>query len=191
MSVVHIDSQCVVDNEGRARNLASALARGHPPCELQPERPERLAIVAAGPSVPDFLDEIATFDHVWSVNGAYGYLIDQGIICDGFIGVDPLPTLSGYFGKAHKHTTYYLSAECDPSVFDVLQGYNIRLWMPEQDGVDIKVTIPKIAGGTTAVTRTPFVARFLGYRDITLFGVDSSFRRSRYCYAEGEYPDDS
>lgn len=189
MAVTHIESRCVVDDEGCARNLASAVARNLPFIEEQPARTERLAIVASGPSVSAHLDEIKSFDHIWAVNGAYGYLIDQGIICDGFVGVDPLPSLAGYFDNAHERTTFYMSAHCDPSTFDVLKGFKVQLWTPEVDAATPK--LKRISGGTSAITRAPFVARELGFRDITLFGVDSSFNGSRYCYRDGDYPEDS
>ena len=49
-----------------------------------------------------------------------------------------------------------------------------------------------IYGGTTAVTRAPFLALALGYRDIKMIGVDSSYdkERGQYCYQWGTYKTD-
>lgn len=186
-----LESQCVVSEDDCERNLKNALARNLPFCEEMPERTDKLAVVAAGPSVPDYLDEIRKYDHVWAINGAYGYLIGLGIVPEGFVGCDPLPSLAGYFNKAHRDTTFYLSGLCDPAVFDVLESYDVRLWFPVQDAVPHLKKLPTVGGGTTAVTRAPFLAKFLGFRDVTLYGVDSSFNGSRYCYPDGTFPDDS
>ena len=192
MAYINVESRCVVDEDGRARNFANCIARGLPVLKKGLERTDKLAVVAAGPSVPAFLDEIKTFKNIWAVNGAYGYLIENGIVPSGFVGVDPLPTLSGYFGKANKNTTFYMSAQSDPSVFDTLKDYNVEIWVAEQTGFTNEHSdIPYLPGGTTAATRAPFVARHLGFRNVTLFGVDSSFGQNRYCYKDGTYPDDS
>ncbi len=197
MATTLLESHCVVSSDGCERNLVNVLARGLPLCKEQPERPDRLAIVAAGPSVPAFLDEIRTFEHIWAVNGAYNWLLDQGIIPTGFVGGDPLPGLAGYLTRASKKTTFYMSGLCDPSVFDILRDHDVRLWMPVQDTVPDAKGLPLIGGGTTVVTRAPFLGRFLGFADQTMYGVDSSFlitpdgKIHRYCYDHGTYPEDS
>lgn len=191
MKVREIESTCVVSEENCTSNLRNSLSLDLPHCRELPERADKLAVVAAGPSVPDFLDEIHTFEHVWAINGAYGYLIDQGIMPTGVVLADPLPTLAGYFAKADKRTTFYASGLCDSSVFEALSGFDVQLWFPVQDAVPALKNCPTISGGTTAVTRAPFLAKFLGFRDVTLFGVDSSYDQGRYCYPDGSYPDDS
>lgn len=187
----HIDSQCVVSEEDCEDNLRSSLALGLPHCKELPARTDKLAIVAAGPSVSDYLYEISQFKHIWAINGAYGYLIDQGIVPTGAVLVDPLPSLAGYFGMADKRTTFYASGLCDPSVFEALSGFDVQLWFPVQDAVAALKDCPTIPGGTTAATRAPFLAKHLGFRDVTLYGADSSYAQGRYCYPDGSFPDDS
>lgn len=191
MKVVHLDSICVVNNDGCERNLAINLARNIPWVSAQPERTGKLAIVAAGPSVPDYLNEIREFENIWAINGAYDYLLSKGITPTGFVGVDPLPGLVDYITRAHRDTTFYISAICDPSVFDALKDHSVMMWFPEQKDIGFPDGTNSVSGGTTAVTRAPFVADMLGFRDITVFGADSSFKGSRYCYKEGTYPEDS
>lgn len=186
-----LDSQCVVSSEGCEQNMRSALSRGLPLCTPQPERTDRLAIVGSGPSVRDYLDELMGYENVWACNGAYGYLLSQGVVPNGFLGVDPLPGLAQYVGKAHPRTTFYLSALCDPEVFDALDGFNIEVWFPEQTGVKFPAGHWMIPGGTTGLTRAPFLARMLGFRDITIYGADSSAEAGRYCYEHGTYNEDT
>lgn len=190
--MIVLESQCVVSGEDCERNLASSLARGLPLSSPQHERTDPLAIVGSGPSVRDFLDDLKNWPgEIWAINGAYNYLLGQGIVPHGFVGVDPLPGLSQYVGKAHPKTTFYLSGLCDPAVFDALDGYKIEIWFPEQTGVRFPAGHWMIPGGTTGLTRAPFLGRMLGFRDITIYGADSSAENGRYCYEHGTYDEDT
>lgn len=190
--IVEIESCCVVEPEGCARNLQGSLARNLPKCEQQPERNGQLAIVGSGPSVRDYLSDLRGWPgEIWAVNGAYNYLLGEGIIPQGFMAVDPLPGLAEYLQDPRRETTFYVSALCDPSVFDALREHNVKLWFPVQDSVKYPPGLWMVSGGTTALTRSPFLAHMLGWRDLTYFGADSSFDKSKYCYTDGTYLEDS
>lgn len=182
-------STCVVDEAGRKRNLGSVMQRGLPMVQQLPEQTEPLAIVCSGPSVSDHLEELRAWNgSVWAINGAYHFLLDHGIVPDGFFGMDPLPGLAPYVARPHPKTTFYICSICDPAVFDRLDGFNVLLWNPDGEGVEYPDGQWVIGGGTTAVTRAPYLALLQGYRDITLFGVDSSFRNGDpYCYRYRTY----
>lgn len=186
-------STCVVDDAGRKANLASTLLRGLPMVEQLPDRDARLAIVASGPSVQDHLEEIRAWDgEVWAVNGAYRFLLGKGIVPQGFVGMDPLPGLAPYVEITDPRTTFYMCSICDPSVFDNLKDRKVLLWHPDGEGVDYPPDQWRIGGGTTVVTRAPYLALLQGWRDITLFGVDSSFAKGeRYSYRHGTFECDS
>lgn len=190
MGVTVLESTCVVASEGCEANLKSSLARGL--SRVTPLR-DPLAIVGSGPSLSEHLDELRSWPGtLWAVNGAYDYLLDQGIVPQGFVGVDPLPGLAEYVRKAHDHSTFYMSGLCDPAVFDALKTKNVVLWFPEQTGIKFPAGLWMTGGGTTALTRAPFLAHMLGFRDLTMFGADSSFKDDdRYCYKHGTYGEDS
>lgn len=182
-------STCVVNEAGRKHNLSKAMLRGLPLVQQLPERAEPLAIVASGPSVQDHLDELQSWaGKIWAINGSYDYLLDRGIVPDGFFGMDPLPGLAQYLEKPERKTTFYICSICDPAVFDNLVGHDVLLWHPDGEGVEYPPDQWVVGGGTTAVTRAPYLALLQGFRDITLYGVDSSFREgSAYCYRWGTY----
>lgn len=182
-------STCVVDEAGRKQNLSSVLQRGLPMVQQLTERTEPLAIVASGPSVSDYLDELRAWNgHIWAINGAYAYLIENGIVPGGFFGMDPLPGLAPYVEKPDPRTTFYICSICDPIVFDNLKDRDVLLWHPDGEGVEYPPDQWVVGGGTTACTRAPYLALLQGYRDITMYGVDSSFRNGEgYCYRWGTY----
>jgi hypothetical protein len=190
-----LESHCIVAEEGRLVNLKSNLARGLPVLsQAVPEHERPLLIVGSGPSVSGLIEYIKQWPgDVWAINGAYDFLLSHGLICEGFFGIDPLPELADYLRNANEYTTFYVSSFCDPAVLDALDGRKVMLWHAMAENRDV---FPEghqmIYGGTTAVTRAPFLALALGYRDINMIGVDSSYdkERGQYCYQWGTYKTD-
>ena len=185
-----LTSVCVVDSEGRKANLASAMARGLPMAIQLPERDGPLAIVASGPSAREHIEEFRAWPgEVWAINGAYDFLLDHGIIPKGFFGIDPLAGLADYVRNPQKETTFFLASTSDPSVFDALKDHDVQLFHPASEDMEFPDGWV-IGGGTTALTRVPYLGILRGWRDVTLFGADSSFDGRRYCYEWGRYPTD-
>jgi hypothetical protein len=195
MKAALLESHCIVAEEGRLANLKSNLARGLPVLsQAVPEHQRPLLIVGSGPSVSGLIEYIKDWPgDVWAINGAYDFLLSHGLICEGFFGIDPLPELADYLRNANEYTTFYVSSFCDPAVLDALEGRKVMLWHAMAENRDV---FPEghqmIYGGTTAVTRAPFLALALGYRDINMIGVDSSYdkERGQYCYQWGTYKTD-
>jgi hypothetical protein len=71
-----------------------------------------------------------------------------------------------------------------------LDGFKVELWFPVQDKL-YPEGATEITGGTSAIARAPFAAHTLGWRDMTIFGADSSFEDSRYCYRDVTFQEDS
>jgi hypothetical protein len=194
MSWTLLESICVLDNSELLKNVNANLERGLPLCKPLPERKTKLAIVGSGPSVRDYLEELRHFDgDVWAINGAYDCLQDHGIIADGFVACDPVPELIDYLKHPSHKTTFYIAGSVDPPVIDALKGYDVRLWFLEHE-IDYPkgYGIYKVKGGTTMLLRAPLLAHMLGYRDLTIYGADSSFDADdRYFYKHGRFAADS
>lgn len=186
------ETRCVVDKEGRASNLQRNLARGFSWAEKGSAREGKLAIVGSGPSVRSRLEVLREWaGEIWAINGAYDWLLSENIVPSGFFGVDPLPGLADYLKDARSETTFYIAGTCDPCVLDALEGRSVCLWFPEAEDRIYPESAMIVNGGTTALTRAPFMAFLMGWRDITLFGADASFEDRRYCYRDGTYEFDS
>ena len=62
----------------------------------------------------------------------------------------------------------------------------------ETEGVEYPPDQWVIGGGTTALTRAPYLGLLQGFRDITVFGCDSSFDNGEvYCYRHGTFVTDN
>jgi hypothetical protein len=186
-----IPSFCIVDNEGCRRNAESALRRGLPTCGWGPKRTGQLAIVGSGPSVRDHLDELRSWSgEIWATNGAYRFLLDNGIVPHAFVGLDPVPGLKEYVERRDEQTTFLMSSVCDPCVFDELSDADVYLWHSKQGDFSYPEGSCVVGGGTTCLTRMPYLAHLLGWRDMTMFGADSSFTERNYCY-ENRFAEDT
>ena len=178
-----IPSHCVVDNEGCRRNVESALRRNLPACGWGPKRAGQLAIVGSGPSVLEYLEYLRSWSgEIWATNGAYKFLLDNGIVPHVFVGLDPVPGLKEYVEQRDKQTTFLMSSVCDPCVFDELANADVFLWHSKQGDFAYPGGAQVVGGGTTCLTRMPYLAHMLGWRDMTMFGADSSFTERDYCY---------
>lgn len=178
-----IPSHCIVDNDGCRRNVESALRRNLPACGWGPKRAGQLAIVGSGPSVRDHLEELRAWPgEVWATNGAYRYLLDNGIVPHVFVGLDPVPGLKEYVEGRHDNTAFLMSSVCDPCVFDELESADVYVWHSKQGDFPYPDGAQVVGGGTTCLTRMPYLAHMLGWRDMTMFGADSSFTDRDYCY---------
>lgn len=165
---------CTSSIEQRRANLESALKWGFPVATKQDAHNRPLAIVGGGPSVADDLDRLREFPEVWSVNGALDWLTSQGIQSTGYVVIDPEPVMAQYLQNPPEQTTYYVGSSCHPSTFDALSGRNVVLWHPLMD-IELPEGHGAIGGGPTVLTRAPMLAYCLGYRDVHLFGADSSY----------------
>lgn len=181
--------QCLVDDDGLSENIVSALCRGLPRIGEAPAHNKRLAIVGSGPSVKTYLDELREWDgDIWAINGAFHWLRQQDIIVEGFVCLDPGPGLESLLPFVPKLPTYYLAIVCDPGLFNHVEGRNIQTWFPDMTcKKDYPNGVVLVPGGTTCLTRAPFLAHIMGYRDITIFGGDSSFDGEVYCYNPLDY----
>jgi hypothetical protein len=188
-----IPSHCVLDTEGCRRNVESSLRRGLRVCGYAPKRTGQLAIVGSGPSVSDYLGELRSWPgEIWTVNGAYRYLLNEGIVAHAFVGLDPVPGLREYVETRHERTTFLISSVCDPAVFDELSGADVWLWHSKQSDFPYPEGSHVVGGGTTCLTRAPYLAQMVGWRDITMFGADSSHSGGRaYSYEHGTFREDS
>lgn len=166
-------------------NMVHSVSRGLPVLSArQPERAGRVAIVATGPSVSDFKDTIQNWDgDVWTVNGALDWLVKLGRVPDACVLTDYQPELARYLTNPPVGMTYYVATACHRAVLDALEGRDVVLFhLAQGDSMPPSGTYC-VGGGPTALTRAPALAWCLGFREMHVFGGDSSFRDSMY--AEG------
>jgi FkbM family methyltransferase len=143
-------------------------------------KPDPIAIVGYGPSLNDTWEKIKDFKYVISCSGATKFLISKGIIPNYHLDVDPRPHKKELIGTPHPDVEYLMASAVHPEVIDHLLAHNakVKLWhIFAQDGESEQV-LPRgewsVTGGCDAGMRCATVARFLGFTEMHIFGMDAS-----------------
>jgi uncharacterized Rossmann fold enzyme len=163
-------------------NVKAASALNLPWLQLSEEsRTEEVLIVGGGPSVQAFLPTIKAKKQagakIFAVNGAMKMLHDIGCAVDYFVLLDARQESIAFLqnGEAGE---YLIAAQCPPEAFKAVSDKKITLWHPNFKGVsDIlgERECVLIGGGTTVGLQAMSISYAMGFRDIHLYGFDSSY----------------
>jgi hypothetical protein len=143
-------------------------------------RDDPIAVVCYGPSLTQTWEKIREFKSIITCSGAHRFLIDHGIIPTYHIDVDPREHKIKLIGEPHKDVEYLLASTCHPKYFQLLQdgGYNVKLWHVFDAQEDAIRILPPgewtLTGGCSVGLRAMAIARFLGFRNLHIFGMDGS-----------------
>lgn len=181
--VKDIKTAYCIDLHTRDRQVQVARARVPGRLGAYQDNDERIAVVCFGPSLEDTWEELREFKYIITCSGSHRFLIDRGIIPTWHVEVDPRPHKAKLIGQPHPDVEYLVASLCHKEVFDLLEGFNVKLWHVFSDEAGREAVIhafPRgewmIPGGRHVGARAMTVARFLGFRDMVVFGMDHSFR---------------
>ena len=137
---------------------------------------EPIAIVCFGPSLNDTWEKIKDFKHIMTCSGAHKFLVDRGIIPTHHVEVDPRAHKVELIGQPQKETEYLIASTCHQKVFDHLEGYNVKLWHVFVNEPESLRLLPRgewaLIGGAGVGLRVLIIARFLGFTNFHIFGMD-------------------
>jgi len=155
------------------------------------KRTDPIALVNFGPSLNDTWEEIKKFKYVLTCSGAHKFLVDRGIIPTWHIDVDPREHKIKLIGQPQKETEYLIASTCSPKLIEHLSGYNVKLWHIFDTSEDGLRLLPHgehaLTGGCSAGVRTLTMARFLGFTDLHVFGMDGN-QSEKYGKHAAEHP---
>jgi uncharacterized Rossmann fold enzyme len=141
-------------------------------------RPGPVAIACFGPSLNDTWEQLKGFETIISCSGAHKFLIERGVIPAYHVEVDPRAHKVKLIGQPHQDVEYLIASTCHPDVLDHLAGYNVKLWHVFDNQEDAKRTLPHgewaLTGGSSVGLRSMTIARFLGFTDLHVFGMDGN-----------------
>lgn len=179
-------------------NIRAAYARKLPIVDfILPHRGVAL-LVGGGPSLERDLDELRSRQYhgekIFALNGAGLYLTEKGIIPDAVVMMDARAMNARFILGLPKTTKLYLAMQCAPEVFDAAEGYEVITWHAANGGLSGVVEerpAAFICGGTVVGIRSMHLVCVLGYREVHVFGYDSSFKDGKnHAYAQPENDDD-
>lgn len=160
-------------------NCAKIKGRVEPSDEV---KSDKIAVVSFGPSLNDTWEELRNFKYIMTCSGAHRFLVEKGITPTYHLDLDPREHKTKMLGTPQKDTEYLIASTIHPRYLDQLLGYNVKLWHIFANDEDAVRVLPKgewaLTGGSSVGLRTLHMARFLGFVDIHVFGMDGSFGES-------------
>jgi FkbM family methyltransferase len=141
-------------------------------------RTEPIAVVGYGPSLQQTWEQIKDFHYIISTSGAHRFLIDRGLIPTWHADVDPRAHKIAMLGVLHPDVIYCPCSTCHPTYIDMLveSHVQVQLWhsfTSEMEGLRVlPVGEYALTGGCDIGMRAMALARFFGFVDLHIFGMD-------------------
>lgn len=173
-------------------NVRYAMTLGLPEVKQCAAHDQILSIAGGGPSLADTYKDLTGF--VAACNGSLSYLIEKGIMPQMCGVCDPSEHMVDIV-EAVPGVAYFLASCVNPKVFDKLigAGCTVYLWhLHPIDGLDelLNEYYPdgwvQIPGGCTMGLRWLTLGYHLGFRNVHVHGVDSSFRETSHAYPDAQ-----
>lgn len=145
-----------------------------------------VCIVGGAPSLIGNIDTLRRRKRrgqlIWAANGAHDFLIKNKIIPDVCVIMDAQEHNIEFLRHPHPRVEYLIASRCHPSLFDALEGYNVKLWHTYDEGIEDYLRREHVGrpwavfmGGGTVCLRSMSLYDGMGGKSIHLFGVDSSY----------------
>lgn len=139
-------------------------------------RPDPVAVVCFGPSLNDTWEQVRDFKYVISCSGSHKFLLDRGIVPTWHVEVDPRKHKVALMGPPHPGVEYLIASTCHSAVLDHLEGHRVKLWHVFDSAEEGQRILPQgewaVTGGVSVGLRALTMARFLGFVDLHVFGMD-------------------
>ena len=157
------------------------------------KRTEPIAVVGFGPSLKKTWEELKNFKYIITSSGAHKFLLERGIVPTWHLSVDPRDHQTALLGgKTHPEVTYLPCSTCHPRYINHLieEGAKVELWHCFSNEAEALRILPPgeyaLTGGMDAGLRSMAMARFFGFVDLHVFGVDGSSEDDKQ--HAGEHP---
>lgn len=167
-------------------NIRTNIRRGLPQLQRFKDQDKPVALVAGGPSLnspesfEDLMEHVGRGYGVVALNGSYKWLDEQGIKYHAHVLLDSREFNKRFVENPKQHVKYFVCSQCDPAVFDALDGYETYIWhggtckfcLEDMDEV-YNGKYERVRTGRTVVLGALYVFRILGFSKFELFGFDS------------------
>lgn len=187
--------------EDAARNIEDSVYSGLPELKIARPHDGTAVVVGGAPSARDHIGSLrnhrAKGHRIYAVNDMHDWLINQGIVPDGFVFHEVIPMPIQVFARPYPDVTYYVASWCDPLVRKELQGHKVLLWHGAVDDfetrhIEAMNCYPhsfRIGGGYATLHRTLTIAMVEGFQNFDVYGFDCSYEKGGISHATGrDYP---
>jgi hypothetical protein len=171
-----------VNDEQVESNIRINMESGYPQIKLHAEQDIEIMLIAGGPSLNDFKDEIkanrANGMPMVTTNGSYQWALDNGMTPSAQVVLDAREFNKRFVEPVVDGCKYLLASQCHPSLLPGLPKDRTYIWhanfgdahkeILDQHGPWVGTT-----GGSTVTLRSIFLLRQLGFKKIHIYGFDS------------------
>ncbi len=102
------------------RNIGTNIRRQLPQVQLYPPNKYKVALLLGGPSLAKA--EIPKGYRIATVNGTHDWALERGLRPSIHMMLDARPFNARFVEHPQDYCRYLINAQCDPSVFDALEG---------------------------------------------------------------------
>lgn len=168
----------------RDEQVKAAIARPIPRLAPHTElRDGPIACVGYGPSLEDTWEQLKVYPVIMSCSGSHKFLLERGIVPTYHLEVDPREHKVELLGTPHPDVHYLVASTCHPKYFDHLKHNRVTLWHVFDNSDESQRILPHgewaLTGGCSVGVRMLTLSRFLGYRELHVFGMDGSEHETR------------
>lgn len=183
-TAAELELVCNANDDLLKHNIGSACKLDLPWLEPKPAHEGHAVICGGGPSLKANLDEIrwrkSIGQTIFATNNTFKFLRDNGIEPDAQVMLDARYE-NATFLPSTSQATHYFASQCHPEVFRRAEYFpNVVLWHSNNEILEQALIAPdgtevlRINGGTTVGLSSMAIAYALGYRQMHLYGMDSS-----------------
>jgi hypothetical protein len=182
-----LNAVCNTAKEQIHDNIRSACARNLKWFDFDWSHHDRQVCIVGG--APSLKNELHTLlrrrkhsQEIWALNGVCNYLIDKNIVPDAHVILDARPENVAFVSNPQHSIRYYIASQCDPAIFDALDGYDVTVFHCQSEGVQELLSgeqarpVHLLGAGTTVAMKAMIIAELSGFRALHLVGVDSCYQ---------------
>lgn len=173
---------CNTPAEVTRSQLKINVERDLPWLEQSEPKDKPLVIVGGGASLKDAWFSILSHGgDIMALNNSYAFLMERGIEPDYYMMLDARAENVEFLRNPSTKTKHLIAAQCHPSIFDALADFDTILYltvMPESLELTAHIDKPKVQIAGTVGTvgmKALCMAHALGYKELHLYGYDSSY----------------
>lgn len=193
-----------VDDEKRLDNIRHNIRRSIIQAQPGPRTDFEAILACGGPSLKTHLKTIRRLYNkgakLITVNNTHDFMIGEGFSPFAHVMIDSRPWNARFVQNPTSTCRYMIASQCDPAVFDALEGYSLGIFhalcdsgeqevLDEYYGKDRYMTV---GGGTTVGCRAIVLLTMVGINKFHIFGMDCCYFGNRHhSYAQVENDDAS
>ena len=179
---------CNTDAETIVQHTKVNIERDLPWLDYEAPKEKPLVIVAGGVSLKELWPHIVSHNgDILALNNAYGFLLERGIVPNYFMLMDARKENINFLDCVRGDVRHFIAAQCHPDVFDRLEGFNATLYLTNNPSTEEVVSRKEgkrklLLTGTvgTVGIRALSLAYVLGYKELHLYGYDSSYQDGQH-----------